>query len=171
MSKYLEYNQWFAESKCDPINIFQYLLQNFEFVSSLIFNVKIRVEEMTFSIENMKDFCVCCLGAPRPTLCHYRDDSIITNHYMLAIFDSKVTGALWREFGNVSPAERLVMFELATFRFDYKAWTHKATLQSSCQISNLLGTRLSNFYSYQSLHHRAKKVLHKNCQKLAISSL
>ena len=171
MSKYLEYNQWFAKSKCDPINIFQYLLQNFEFVSSLIFNVKIRVEEMTFSIENMKDFCVCCLGAPRPTLCHYRDDSIITNHYMLSIFDSEVTGSLVARVWERKPGRTPSMFELVTFRFDYKAWTHKATLHSSCQISNLLGTRLSNFYSYQSLHHRAKKVLHKPCQKLAISSL
>ena len=45
--------------------------------------------------------------------------SLIATCYQFST--QKSPGALWREFGNVSPAERLVMFELVTFRFDYKA--------------------------------------------------
>ena len=65
-------------------------------------------------------FFNCYLTAPRPTLGHYRGDSL--THPMLItaffyIFDPKVTGSLVARVGSLSPAERLVGFEPGTFRF------------------------------------------------------
>ena len=63
-------------------------------------------------------FFNCYLAAPRPTLGHYRGDSL--THPMLItaffyIFDP-VTGSLVTRLGPLSPAEHLVGFEPGTFR-------------------------------------------------------
>ena len=61
------------------------MLENLlQLVGSLSSNVKIGIEEMTFSLENFKVFCVCCLSAPRSTMGHYRAFSLVTMYYQFS---------------------------------------------------------------------------------------
>ena len=84
-------------------------------------NVGVRTAILVFTwfILQYLLFFNCYLAAPRPTLSHYRGDSL--THPMLItafyIFEPKVTGSLATRFGSLSPAERLAEFEPGTFRF------------------------------------------------------
>ena len=71
-------------------------------------------------------FFKCYLAAPRPTLrplLRGQPHSPNVNHYFLHI-RPEVHREPLSEVGSLSPVERLVGFELWTFRFWYKALTH-----------------------------------------------
>ena len=85
-------------------------------------------------IQNMRNtgrfFLNCYLTAPRPTLDHSQGNSftnlmLITEFWLFLLEGHQEPR---REVGSLSPAERLVGFELGTFRFNHNASTHFATL-------------------------------------------